>query len=179
MYRLSTFRNQMVASITAKLTEPSPPSRWTLSFANGYLDLGMLEKAEKEFAKLPPADHHRPESLALAGRMLMARQNWEEALKLFAIGRVLYPHTPDFYIQAAFAYEKTGRVLESKNMWKLAPRPVRQSGLAHYNLARCEAKLGNLRAAKRHLAKAVMLDPQFQTVLAQEPGLEQLLQSDN
>jgi tetratricopeptide (TPR) repeat protein len=169
----------MVASITAKLTEPSPATRWTLSFANGYLGLGMLEKAEKELAKLPPADHHRPEALSLAGRILMARQNWDEALKLFAIGRVLYPDTSDFYIQAAIAYEMTERVLESKNMWKLVSRPIRQSGLAHFNLARCEAKLGNLRAAKRHLAKAVLLDPQFQTVLAQEPGLEQLLQSSD
>jgi tetratricopeptide (TPR) repeat protein len=165
----------MVAPNTAKLTGPSPEARWTLSFASGYLDLGMLEKAEKEFAKLPPEEHHRPEALALAGRVLMARQKWEEALKLFAIGRVLYPDTSDFYVQAAIAYEMTERVLESKKMWELVPRPIRQSGLAHFNLARCEAKLGNLRAAKRHLAKAVMLDPQFQTVLGQEPGLVQLL----
>jgi len=90
---------------------------------------------------------------------------------------VLYPRTPDFYVQAAIAYEKTERVLESKHMWELVPQPIRRSGLAHFNLARCEAKLGNFSAAKRHLAKAVMLDPKFQAIFQQEPALEQLLQS--
>ena len=107
------------------------------------------------------------------------RRKWGEAPKLFAIGRVLYPHTSDFYIQAAYAYEKMGRVLESRSMWQLVPQPIRRSGLAHFNLARCEAKHGNLGAAKRHLAQAVILDPNFKAVLSQEPGLEQLLQSDN
>jgi len=167
----------MVASITAKLTEPSPTARWTLSFASGYLDLGMLEKAEKELARLPPDDHHQPEALTLAGRILMARRKWEEALKLFAIGRALYPRTPDFFVQAAFAYEKMERVLESKNMWELVPQPIRRSSLAHFNLARCEAKLGNLKAARRHLAKAVTLDPKFQAIFIQDPGLAHLLQS--
>jgi tetratricopeptide (TPR) repeat protein len=169
----------MVASITAKLPNPSPAARWTLSFANGYLDLGMLEKAERELANLPATDHHQPEALVLAGRILIARRKWEEALKLFAIGRVLYPHTSDFYIQAAYAYEKMERVLESKSMWELVPQPIRRSGLAHFNLARCEAKLGNLGAAKRHLAQAVILDPNFKEVLTQEPNLDQLLQLDN
>ena len=169
----------MVASISAKLTGPSPAARWTLSFASGYVDLGMLEKAEKELAKLPPEDHHRPEALSLAGKILIARQQWDEALKLFAIGRALYPDTPDFYVQAAFAYEKTERVLESKNMWELVPQPIRRSSLAHFNLARCEALLGNLKAARRHLAKAVTLDPKFQAILMQEPGLAQLLKSQD
>jgi tetratricopeptide (TPR) repeat protein len=167
----------MVASASTNLTSPSPATRWILSYANGYLDLGMLEKAEKELAKLPPADQHRPEALSLAGKILIARQEWEEALKLFAIGRALYPETPDFYVQAAFAYEKTERMLESKNMWELVPQPIRRSSLAHFNLARCEAMLGNLKAARRHLAKAVTLDPKFQTILRQEPGLAQLLKS--
>jgi tetratricopeptide (TPR) repeat protein len=166
----------MVAQITEKLSQKTAVTRWILSFASGYLGLGMLDKAEKEVAKLPPGDQHRSEALSLAGQISMARGKWEDALKCFAIGRTLYPLIPDFFVQAAFAYEKAERLLESRNMWELVPQPFRHSGLVHFNLARCEEKLGNLQAAKRHMAKAVTVDPRFQAILMKEPVLARMLE---
>ena len=150
-------------------------SLWTLSFVRGYLELGMLGKAEKELAKLPLQAQHRAESLSLAGQILMARRQWEAAIEVFAIGRALHPGVVDFYVKAAYAYEHVGRLQESRNMWQLVPLPVGRSGFAHLNLARCEAKLGNLPAAHRHITTALHLDPKIQALLDSDPGLSQLL----
>ena len=152
-------------------------SLWTFSFVRGYLELGMLGKAEKELAKLPLQFQHRAESMVLGGQILMARRKWSEAIKLFAIGRALHPTVVDFYVKAAFAYEQLGQLHESRNMWHLVPRPIGSSGFAHLNLARCEAKLGNLPAARRHMATALHLDPKIRTLLADDPGLAGLLDS--
>ncbi|MEZ5278737.1 MAG: tetratricopeptide repeat protein [Opitutaceae bacterium] len=165
----------MVAAKEDQPREPEMGSLWTLSFVRGYLELGMLEKAEKELARLPLEDQHRPESLSLAGQILMARRQWEAAIEVFAIGRALHPGCVDFYVKAAYAYEQVGRLQESRNMWQLVPRPVGRSGFAHLNLARCEAKLGNLPAARRHITTALHLDPNIRALLDNDPGLVQLL----
>ena len=151
--------------------------RWNLSFASGYLALGMFRQAESELKKIPLEYREHPDALSLRGRVLLARNKWRSVISNAHTGRELYPDNADFFVQEAVAYDQMNRPLEAKLIWLAAPDLVRKSGYFHYNLARCEAKLGNIPSAREHLSQALSLDPNIRSLLAADGQLVALIES--
>jgi hypothetical protein len=61
-------------------------------------------------------------------------------------------------------------------VWVSAPTIFHVSGMFHFNLARYEAKLGNRRSAREHIALAIELDPAMQARAQNDPGLRLILE---
>lgn len=149
--------------------------RWGLSFVRGYLELGMLAAAEEELAQLSVRHRCYADVIELRVRVLLARGRFHKAAWLARSAAKIYPGVAEFYLYASRAYEALDRPDQAKAVWVSAPSLFHVSGIFHFNLARFEAKLGNDRSARRHMALAIELDPAMQDRAQKDPGLRALL----
>lgn len=151
---------------------------WGVSFARGYLELGMTDAAEHELNRLgnPYQDH--PEILLLRGRILLAGKRWEELSEHARHAIRSMPHVPEFYVHAAMALDMLGQHKASADVWETAPEKVRVSGTLRLRVARFEARCGNTAGARHHLARAISLDPRLLLEARRDPGLAPLVGLD-
>jgi len=160
-------------------TTPAMPDEatleWALSFARGYLELGMLRQAEDELDRLPASGHDLPAVMSLRSHVLVARRRWRRVVDHARRAVRLFPESPEYYIHAATAFDMLGRRDESRRVWASAPDAVRTNGVAHLHVARFEARLGNVDAAREHLASALDLDPRLRSVVSRDPHLVAVL----
>lgn len=165
--------------MTSKPTTPAMPDEaildWALSFARGYLELGMVRQAEQELARLPTAMQDLPAVMSLRSHVLVARQRWGRVVAHARRAVRLFPESPEYYIHAATAFDMLGRRDEGRQVWASAPATVRTNGLAHLHVARFEARLGNVDAAREHLESALDLDPRLRSVVSSDPHLTAVL----
>jgi tetratricopeptide (TPR) repeat protein len=163
-------------TLSAIENDSEPPAlRWGLSFVRGYLELGMLAAAERDLERLGVRFRCNADVIELRVRVLLARSRWEKAAWLARSAAKVYPGVAEFYMLAARAYESLGRPDEAKAVWISAPSLFHVSGMFHFNLARFEAKLGNRRSAREHIALAIELDPSMQARAERDPGLRDIL----
>ena len=144
---------------------------WALSFARGYLELGMVRHAERELEKLPAALRELPAVMSLHSHVLVARRRWRRVVAHARRAVRLFPQAPEYYIHAATAFDMLGRRDEGRRVWDSAPDTVRTNGVFHLHVARFEARLGNVAAAREHLASALDLDPRLRSVVSRDPHL--------
>ncbi len=148
---------------------------WGLSFANGYFELGMLGRAEKELDRLAARFQDKPEVLAMRLRILLTKRSWPHAIEAAERAVRLFPHIPEFYVHAAAACDMMGESKTWHALWQTAPENVRSSGVLHLHVARFEASLGNLAAAREHLRRAFSLEPALLAIAGNDPGLAIIL----
>lgn len=144
---------------------------WALSFARGYLELGMFTHAEAELRKLPTSAQELPAVMSLKSHLLVARRRWRRVVAHARRAVRLFPEAPEYYIHAATAFDMLGCREESRQVWESAPEVVRTNGVLHLHVARFEARLGNVDAAREHLASAIDLDPRLRSVASSDPHL--------
>ena len=148
---------------------------WGLSYAYGYFQLGLAQKSETELLELGKNYQELPEVMNLRGMLLLSQQKWDKSLKLSARGRILYPHMPEFYVQGAYAFEHLKDYTQALELWLGAPTCIRTYPLYHYNVARCQAFLGEIQGAESSLRVALTLDPKLASTLHKEPCLRPCL----
>lgn len=149
---------------------------WALSFARGYLELGMVRQAEQELNRLPTAIQDLPSVMSLRSHLLVARRRWSRVVAHARRAVRLFPQAPEYYIHAATAFDMLGRRDEGRRVWNSAPDTVRTNGVFHLHVARFEARLGNVDAAREHLASALDLDPKLRSVASRDPHLTAVLE---
>lgn len=152
-----------------------PALRWSLSFARGYLELGMVAAAERELARVSVAHRCYADVLELRIRALLQRGRYRKAATVARGAAKMYPGVAEFYLYAARAYEALHQPERAKAIWVSAPSLFHVSGIFHFNLARIEIQLGNRISARQHIALAIELDPAMQARAAKDPGLRDLL----
>ncbi|HIG28994.1 MAG TPA: hypothetical protein EYQ50_14840 [Verrucomicrobiales bacterium] len=151
------------------------PDNWDVSYAIGFFELGMFDDALKQLDKLPQDQQLKGKILNLRCQILLGRKKWLRVVRLSRSGSTLYPDRMEFYIFGALAYFMMDKPLESKLLWFSAPRKIRKSGFFHYNVARCEAKLGNIASARTHMKTAIKLEPELKCILNRDSGLKEQL----
>lgn len=148
---------------------------WGLSYAYGYFQLGLAQKAETELLELGKNYQDLPEVINLRGLILLSQERWHKVLHLSARGRILYPHMPEFYVQGAYAFEKLKDYSQALHLWEGAPSCIRSYPLYHYNVARCQAFLGEIQGAESSLRVALTLDPKLASTIRKEACLRPCL----
>ena len=133
--------------------------RWTLSFASGYLKLGMVREAARELESLKTSDLCQSDVIDLRIQIMLIRRHWRLAQKLAGAAMRMFPGMLEFYRHAAVASEARGDPAEAKRIWCSAPTLFHQSGYFHYKIAGYEAQMGNPDRAQEHIALALRLDP--------------------
>lgn len=152
-----------------------PVLAWGLSFARGYLELGMVDRATRELDKLPAIHAEQIEVMSLRSHILLARRLWPKVVEHSRRAVALFPGETEHYIHAATAFDMLGLHEEGRKVWQAAPESVRSSGFFHLHVARFEARLGNVVCARDHLARAINLDPTLRSVARRDPNLAQML----
>ncbi len=155
--------------------EPATPLDWAMSFARGYLELGMLSHAERELNALPAHVQDAPAVMSLRSHVLVARRRWRSVVAHARRAVRLFPEAAEYYVHAATAFDMLGRRDEGRRVWESAPEIIRTNGVLHLHVARFEARLGNVDAARDHLASALDLDPQLRSVASRDPHLTAVL----
>ncbi|MGH8016986.1 MAG: tetratricopeptide repeat protein [Opitutaceae bacterium] len=156
--------------------ESEPQSlKWALSFARGYLDLGMAAAAGRELDALGVRHRCYADVIELRVRVMFARGRFAQAARLARSAARVYPGIAEFYVLASEAYEALGQPGEAKAVWVSSPSLFHVSSVFHYNLARYEAQMGNSLSAREHIALAIELDPSNQHRASKDPGLRELL----
>ncbi|MBL4575761.1 MAG: hypothetical protein JKY51_06650 [Opitutaceae bacterium] len=135
-----------------------PNLRWALSCASGYLQLGLFSEGARELSSLGLEYQTEPQVLELRIRILIARKQCGKAAKLAKLATRLHPNLIDFYILTALAYDEKGNPKKAKEVWLSVPYSFQGSGFLHYEIARCEKKLGNHLSAHKHIEEAIKID---------------------
>lgn len=143
-----------------KVTLPIQDQK-TLTAAQGYLELSMPREALSELKRLSAEAAVSPPGLELRIVILLKLHRWKAAAaSARKLCRVL-PDQPAGFIHLAFCLHELGETVRARDVLRKAPPNVRKDATCCYNLACYEAVLGELDAARLHLAQSISIDKRF------------------
>ena len=150
------------------------PSQRTITAAQGYSELDMLQEAIEELNSLPPEDLIRADVIEMRVLIFMKGRLWKEALieseKLCAIA----PEVAIGFIHAAFCLHELGCTREARELLLEGPASLVKDPTYHYNLACYECVLGNLAIARAYLDTSLTLDAKLIDHAKTDPDLKPL-----
>ncbi len=154
------------------------PLETHLSYALGYLQLGLVAAAREELAALPPETLTTPAVLAVRLEIAMADETWEEVITL-APDLVAHDATRERpWVAWAYALRERERIEEARETLLAGARLVTEpSPLVDYNLACYACLLGDLPEARRLLAGVVARDRSWREVARTDSDLAPLFAS--
>lgn len=133
----------------------------TLTACQGYLELGMPGEALRELKELPKEVAAQPAVLEMEAVILIRAERWKPAQIAARKLCKLVPDRPSGFIHLAFCQHELGDTKAARETLLSGPRALEQEGTYFYNLACYDAVLGDLDAARRHLARSIRLDKRF------------------
>lgn len=149
----------------------SSQTQRSIDAADGYLFLRMPEEALAEFDSIPvPEGDLAPVMLARI-RVLLHLKNWKGAEQLSARGLELHPTEDEFTVQRVFALHQLEKGEEAFRVLLSAPEWIRKTGILHYNLACYEARLGDLKTARRCIDAAIEINSAIKKNARTDPDL--------
>lgn len=144
----------------------------SLLAAQGYIELGMSDEALRELDALAAEDQDREDSLQMRLFVFMRAKQWDDALKVCARLRRLFPECTTGFIHGAFCLHEMARTLEAKQLLLTGPTCLLSEPTYHYNLGCYDAVLGNLEEAIRHLEASFEMDKKFREIAKYDPDLK-------
>jgi len=152
----------------------SPATVRRLSYAEGYLMLGLAKQAAEELADVPPEANEALPVLKLRLGLELARAAWVAAAGLARDLCEREPRDASHWIQRAYATRRGDSLAAAREiLWRGLTLHPREATI-HFNLACYEAQLGHLDIARAYLAGSVRLDPSFAELARTDPDLAPL-----
>ena len=93
--------------------------------------------------------------------ILLKLRRWKTAATCARKLCRLLPEQPAGFIHLAFCLHELGETARARDVLREAPANVRRDATCCYNLACYEAVLGELDAARLHLAQSISIDKRF------------------
>lgn len=146
----------------------------TLTAAQGYLELGMPREALAELNGLSDEGAASPPGVELRIVILLKLHRWKAAAASARRLCRLMPEQPAGFIHLAFCLHELGETVRARDVLRKAPASVRKDATCCYNLACYEAVLGELDAARIHLAQSISIDKRFRDFARQDSDLAAL-----
>ena len=133
----------------------------TLTAAQGYMELSMPREALAELAALSEVGALTHSGLEMRIVILLKLHRWKTAAACARKLCRLLPEQPAGFIHLAFCLHELGDTVRARDILRKAPPSVRKDATCCYNLACYEAVLGELDAARLHLAQSISIDKRF------------------
>lgn len=145
-----------------------------LQYANGYLDLGMLDDAEDELDAIAEEDQSGYDTLSLRVRLYSERKDWSRMEVTSRELVALDDETAYGWVNLAYALRELDRIDEAKEIATkgLARQP--KEAVLWFNLACYCSLLGEVEDASTHLDRAIELEKSFESSAVDDPDLENL-----
>jgi lipopolysaccharide biosynthesis regulator YciM len=145
---------------------------WTLQKCDGYLDLGMLQRAQAEFQNIPAVYHQSREAREILLRMAMEDKNWNKAVQQAQDLIQLFPDDPSYHVQLAYSIRRKDSIAAARSVLLEASRRFKKVAVIPYNLACYECQLGHREQALQYLKRAVKLNASFIQMALDDADLE-------
>jgi predicted Zn-dependent protease len=142
-----------------------------LRAVDGYLFLGMPKEAMQELDGLGDVEVHSSSVMLARIRVLLHQKQWKKAEVLSGRGVKLHPHEEEFTVQRVFALHQLKEGEEAFKVLLSAPEWIRRTGILHYNLACYEARLGDIKTAKRCIDAAIEINGAIKKNARTDPDL--------
>jgi hypothetical protein len=145
-----------------------------LSYAQGYLALGMVAEAAEEIDAIPEAARHEPEVLALRVAILQEKKDWP-TLRVVA-GEFAHRHAeiPAAWVTWAYATRRADSLAAAEKILLDAARLHPDEPTIQFNLGCYACLRGDLAEARRRVDHAIGLEPKFKDLAATDPDLAAL-----
>ena len=134
-------------------------SQMILLAAEGYLELGMLDDARREYESLSPAAKHCVEGLTVLMEIHRAAGNLTELESIAEQLCIMDSDNVDRWIDLALVLREEHSIESARELLLEAADRFPNTALVHFHLARFECSLGNLADAKEHLGRSKKLCP--------------------
>ncbi len=150
------------------------PTATRLSYANGYIELGMLKEAAAELDEIEPQERLKDEVLMMRSKLYLESKNWEV---MAAVSKQLVEQRPDSpyaWTNWAYALRELNQNEEAKNVALRGLVIHPSEPVLWFNLACYCSLLGQYQDASDHLDSAIKLDQDFEQESVDDPDLEGL-----
>lgn len=155
--------------------DPRIPTSHRVSYALGYLALGLSCEAAEELAAIAPRDQASQPVVTVWVEVNMERQRWLEVIGHARQLAAIAPAKERGWIAWAYALRELQRTEEAREvLLKAEPLHGDECALLHFNLACYESLLGRFAEARRRLALAFEIDPSYRAEAETDPDLQPL-----
>ena len=133
----------------------------TLTYANGYRELGMFDEALAELDTLVEPLSLLREANQMRLAILMEAKRWKEALPLANQLAGIETTDPSYMINLAYVTRRAKSIDRARVILETAARRFPDEAIVHYNLGCYSCCANELDTAKSYLKRAFELDPSF------------------
>jgi tetratricopeptide (TPR) repeat protein len=153
-----------------------PPDLHYVNAAQGWIELGDLEEARREFERLPPGQRAHPDALEVQWNLRAAGREWEEALAVAERLAAAAPNRCSGWIQRSYSLHELKRTAEAWLKLLPAARQFPKESTIPYNLACYACQLHRLDDARKWLTQALQLGDrqQVMAMALKDPDLRPL-----
>ncbi len=146
----------------------------SLSYANGYRELGMFSDALEELSQLPAKLAQRIEVDQMRLAILIDAQDWPAAECAAKNVALRAPDDPGSHINLAFVTRRSKSIEKAREILVNAAERFANTALIHYNIACYDCVEKNYEQSKERLVKAISLDPSFLNTAKEDEDLSDL-----
>jgi tetratricopeptide (TPR) repeat protein len=149
-----------------------------LSYAQGYLELGMVAEAAAELDQIPASASENAAVLTLRLAVLQEQKNWS-ALRL-AAGEFVrrHPEEAGAWVTWAYATRRADSLAAAERILLEAEPLHPQEPTIQFNLGCYACQRGDLKAARRHVDRAIALEENFRVLAATDADLAPLREGE-
>jgi len=145
-----------------------------LSYAQGYLGLGLVAEAAAELERIPPGESDALEVLALRLAVLQEQKKWPA---LSALAGEFVRRSPDEaagWVTWAYATRRADSLDAAERILLEAEQRHPEEAIIQFNLGCYACQRGDLVAARKRVDRAIALDKKFAAAAATDPDLAPL-----
>jgi tetratricopeptide (TPR) repeat protein len=145
--------------VTTQISMIDTSSQMILLAAEGYLELGMLDDARREYESLSAKAKHCAEGLTLLMEIHRAAGNLTELESVAEQLCIIDSDNVDRWIDLALVLREETSIESARELLLEAADRFPNTAMVHFHLARFECSLGNLAVANEHLGQSKKLCP--------------------
>jgi tetratricopeptide (TPR) repeat protein len=149
-------------------------SKLHLSYASGYLQLGMLREAAAELARIDRDLAGLPEVLRLKVDFFTIREDWHTVRRYTSQLVKLEPADVQAWVTLGYSTRRSVSIRAARRILLRAAALHPEEPVLKFNLACYAAQLGKLPEASLFLTTALALDPRYQELALADPDLAPL-----
>jgi len=138
----------------------------------GYLELGLAERALETLRRLGDPIEFDPRAMHLWGEALRMLHRYEEAIVPLAQVAEVAPENIHVWLALGWCYKRTDRLDSAIEALEQALLSDPTEALLHYNLACYWSLAGNKRRALECLSEAIEIDPDYLQLVDGEPDFD-------
>lgn len=153
--------------------------KWHLSYANGYIALGLLTDAENELRLVPEADRTGLEFLQTLATLLQEQKRWRDLLPVARTLVEQQPESPGGWIMWAYATRRATSIAEAEEILLRAEQQHPGEATLQYNLGCYACQRGDLQLARVRLDRAIAIEPSFRHLAQTDPDYAPLREASS